>query len=115
MSGFQNLSTQRGWFEPIRTLAFGAVLDAYSAIGTAIGYPTRVFIINNFTDIAIHISFDGVNDHIAIPAGGHIVIDSATDGIALPKSTVFYAKRYTPGGAATSGAVDISIGYHDRK
>jgi len=114
MSGFQNLSTQRGWFEPLRTLAFGGVVDAYTAIGTGLGYPTRVFMINNFTDIAVKVSFDGANDMLAIPAGGHIIIDSASDGLALPKGTVVYVKRYTAGAAPTSGSVDVANGYHNR-
>ena len=111
MSGYVTIATRRGAFEPLRSLAYGSVLDAYSAIGAGLDYRTRVFVINNFTDIDIKISFDSIVDHLAIPAGGNIIIDSATNGLSLPKGTVFYVKRYTAGGAASSGHVDVSIGY----
>ena len=111
MSGIVSFTPDRGWFEAARTVAFGAVLDAYSAIGTAIEHPTRVFIIWNLTNANAYISIDGVLDYWPIVAGGHLILDDSTNGISLPKGTTFYVKRYTAGVAPTSGDVVVSIGY----
>lgn len=111
MSGFYSIRPERGWFEPALTKAFGTIADAYSAIGTAIGHPTRVFILWNKTNKDVWISLNGTDDHFPILAGGSMVIDDATNGISLPKGTVFYVKRFTAGDAPTSGSVILSIGY----
>jgi len=111
MSGYIALAPKRGWFETARTKAFGAIVDAYSAIGTPIDHPTRIFIINNTTNKDAWISLDGTNNHFAIVAGGNLLIDDATNGISISKGTTFYAKRYTPGDAPTSGDIIVSIGY----
>jgi len=111
MSGYSYIAPQRGWWEAARTAAFGAILDAYSAVGTPIDHPPRIYIINNFTDKPVYISFDGATDHLAIPPGGHLIVDSTTNGIAIPKETTFYVKRFTAGDAPTSGSVVVSIGY----
>ena len=111
MNGYNNISPELGWFEAARTAAFGAVVDAYSAVGTAIEHSTRVFIIWNLTNANIYISLDGVVDHWPIVAGGHLILDDATNGISLPKGTTFYVRRYAAGVAPTSGDVVVSIGY----
>lgn len=110
MAGLFNINPGRGWYEEAKTRTYNNIADAYSAIGTS-SHPTRIYIINNFTDTNIWISFDGATNHIAIPAGGHYVEDIATNGISLPGSTTFYVKRFTAGVAPTSGTVVVSVGY----
>jgi len=110
MGGYVNIMPSRGWYEEAKTIAFGDIGDAYSAIGTC-EHPPRKRIINNFTDIDIWISFDGIENHIAIPKGGHFIDDEAINGIVLPSGTTFYVKRLTAGVAPTSGMVVVSIGY----
>ena len=110
MGGFTNIMPSRGWYEEAQTIAHGAILDAYAELGTCT-HPPRKRIINNFTDIDIWISFDGIVNHIAIPKGGHFVDDDATNGTVLPAHTTFYVKRFTAGVAPTSGSVVLSLGY----
>ena len=111
MNGLFNIEPERGWFEVARTKAFGAIGANYSAIGTEIEHPSRIFIINNFTDAACWISIDGVEDYFAIAAGGNLVIDDATNGISLPKGTIFYAKVYDLLAAPTVNELIVSVGY----
>jgi len=111
MSGYISLKPERGWFEPLRTKAFGSIADAFSTIGTPISNPTRVFIIWNYTNKDVIVSIDGTEDYFPVATGGQQVIDDSTNGMSLPKGTQFYVKRYTPGDAPTSGSVHISIDY----
>ena len=110
MSGLFNISPERGWYEAAQTRAWGDILDAYSAIGSCT-HPTRIIKLNNFTDAHLWISFDGIENHIALPAGGHSVDDDAANGFSLPANTTFYVKRFAAGVAPTSGSIVMSIGY----
>ena len=109
MSG--KISPELGWFEPIRSLAFGGIGLVYAPIGAEIDHPTRVFIINNTTDIPVVISFDGISSHLLLMEGVNYIIDTASNGISLPKGTIFYVRQGTAV-AATEGLVAVSIGYN---
>jgi len=113
MNGLFNINPSLGGYEPAKTRAFGSILDAYSAIG-ACTHPVRKLIINNFTDAHVWISFDGTENHIAIPMGGHYVCDDAANGITLPANTIFYVKRFVAGVAPTSGSIVVSVTYIGR-
>lgn len=111
MSGYVSIKPTLGAYEEARTEVFGNIGANYSLIDDVIDNPTRIFIINNFTDVPIWISFDGNLNHIAIPAGGHYVQDTGTNGMSLPKGTGFYVKRFSPLVAPLEGSVVVSIGY----
>ena len=53
--------------EPIRTLAFGSIGPTYTAVGTALTNPARIFILNNLTNQNLYFSIDGTNDHFITP------------------------------------------------
>ena len=99
--------------ETVRTLAAAAVVAGYTAIGTALANPSRILILQNLTDQSVMFSWDGTNDHIALPAGGQLVLDittnSSTSGaFNASAGTTFYAKRI---GTPTTGSVYVSTFY----
>jgi len=101
--------------EPIRTLAFGSVIAGYTAVGTALDNPSRILIINNFTDGDLMFSLDGIDDHLAIAGPGSLILDITSNkgvagGLYLAQGTIIYVKRIdTP----TEGGVYISSFYGD--
>ena len=98
--------------DPIRTAAFGVIGVNYSAVGTSLTEPARIFILNNLTDASVFFSIDGINDHFILPPNGFKLIDVTTnkvrdDGFFVSDGTVFYVKRVSS--APTSGSVYIEI------
>ena len=99
--------------DEIRRLAFGAIGPTYSAVGTALAEPCRIFILSNITNVNILFSLDGATDHFLLPPGGFKLIDVCTnkvrdDGFFVPDGTVFYA-RHEAGAPAASGEVFVEI------
>lgn len=101
-------------FEPLRSLAFGSISGAYMGVGTAVDHPVRAFLIENLTDQTILFSFNGIDDHFALPASGLFVLDIATNmsmerGFFLAQGERLYAKEEsTP---PTLGNVYFSVVY----
>jgi hypothetical protein len=98
--------------DTVRTAAFGAIGAAYSAVGTAITDPCRIFCLTNITDQDVFFSIDGVNNHFIVPSNSFKLIDITAnkvrdDGFFLPEGTVFYVVR--AGAAPTVGAVYIEV------
>jgi hypothetical protein len=102
-------------FEPLRSIAFGSISGTYAAIGTAFAFAARVLIINNLTNANITISFDGINDHLAIASSTSMILDVCSDRgsnaniLVIPAGTVVYVKQTS--GAPTSGSVYVSVMY----
>jgi len=101
--------------EPVRSLAFGSIVAGYTAIGTSIDHPARIFLLQNFTDEALMFSFDGIDDNLPLPAAGYLLIDVTANktfdhGFYLSKGESVHVKRI---GVPTSGSVYLSIFYGD--
>jgi len=99
--------------EPVRSLAFGSIGVAYMGIGTAITKPVRIFHLQNLTDANLMFSFGGVDDHVAIPAGGYLLIDVTANksnerGFFIGEGERIYVKRI---GTPTTGSVYLSTFY----
>ncbi len=94
--------------EPLRTLAFGGITGTYAGIGTALTNPSRKLVVQNFTDVLITFSDNGVTDKFVLNAGGQFVLDEALNhqGDYTAAGKRFYAK-----GAPTAGAVYLSTWY----
>jgi len=96
--------------DPVRSLAFGAIVANYTGVGTAFSDPVRILRIQNLTDALLWISFDGVNNHEAMASNSFLLLDvtankAREDGCYLPDGTRIYAKRNeTP----TSGDVYVT-------
>jgi len=94
--------------EPLRTLAFGGISGAYAGIGTAITNPSRKLLIQNYTDVLITFSDNGVTDKFVLNPGTQFILDEALNhqGDYTASGTRFYAK-----GAPSLGAVYLSTWY----
>jgi hypothetical protein len=98
--------------EPQRVIAAGAISGIYAGIGTVYTHPVRLYMLQNFTDAALQFSWDGIDDHFPLPAGGSMIIDvtsnkSATGGMfAISENDRTYVKRI---GIPTTGSVYLSI------
>lgn len=101
--------------EPLRTLAFGSISGTYMGIGTPLDNPSLQIIIQNWTDISVLISWDGITDHLALFSGCAWDSDNVTNGaresgLYIPAGQRFYVKQYNDT-AATSGAILITTFY----
>ena len=103
--------------EAVRTRAFGTIGVAYITVGTPIVNPAQIFVIQNFTDIPVMISFDGgVVDHLPLAAYSSFIIDNTTnraqnaDGLYVSKGTQISVKQIGAV-AATLGAVYVTSIY----
>lgn len=87
--------------------AFGAVTASYTLVGT-FDSSTCLMIITSTLDAAVQLSFDGTNDHIAVPAGNTspcvIELNFKTNRMIMPVTSV-YVKRI---GAPGAGSIFIS-------
>lgn len=66
-------------FDTLRSLGFGSFAAGYTQVGTNFAHPIRLLVMQNLTDGAATISFDGVTDHMVLPSGGQVVFDFASD------------------------------------
>lgn len=99
--------------ETIRTLGFASIGAAYMGVGTEIDHPARMIVIQNFTDVQLMFSFDGVNDHLTLPTLGQIVLDIAANktreqGFYIAEGDRLYVKEV---GNPSSGSVYLSVFY----
>jgi len=101
-------------YEPQRSLAFGSIGAGYMGVGTAVDHPIRQFLVQNLTDVPLQFSFDGINDHFAIPAGGFYLNDimsnaSLSKAFFLSQGDRLYVK--TMGAAPTIYGVYFTTMY----
>lgn len=100
--------------EPVRTVAFGAIGAPYSTVGAPMTKPIRMMILQNFTDTAVMLSFDGVHDHLPMVTNGYLILD-ITSNKTLPQGFFFgegqqvYVKLL--GAPAASGSFNLSVFY----
>lgn len=97
--------------ETVRSIAFGSVGAAYMGIGGAITKPIRILWLQNLTDAAIMVSWDGVNDHMPFAVNGFLTLDitankTREDGFFIAEGQRLYAKWL--GAAGTVGSVYLS-------
>lgn len=99
--------------EPLRTLAAASIGVNYAAVGNVLAHPVRILLISNLTDADVVFSIDGINDHVALPSSGFILLDAAanqthTQGAFFPQGMGIFAKRI---GTPTAGNVYVSVFY----
>lgn len=99
--------------EAVRSLAFGSISAAYMGIGIPLTNPSRIIMIQNFTDADLMVSFDGITDHLPVAASGFVLLDvtankTVTQGFYIAEGTRFYVKEI---GTPTSGSIYVSSFY----
>lgn len=105
----------RAEFEEIRTLGFGAIGAIYMGIGTSLDYPAREVLLQNFTDVMMVFSDDGITDKFKLPKNTGYVIDVAANkatnagNLCIDAGTRWYVRQDTL--APTRGEVCVSPMY----
>lgn len=104
--------SNKAMFDPIRSVAFGAITNAFLPLGDPLEGPASAILFNNLTDAMIQISYNGTDVNQQFPAGFGIAIpftqggyDSAT--LYLPANTQMYI-RYL-GAAPTTESFWVEI------
>jgi len=99
--------------EPIRSLGFASIGAVYMGIGTPIDHNARIIHIVNNTNKRLMFSFDGINDHFALPMNNFIQLDcdwnkTLSGHYAVSEGDRVYVKEInTP----TSGSVYVTVFY----
>jgi len=101
--------------EPCRTALFGAIGANYTAIGTPMDHPIRLLYLYNLTDALLFFSFDGIDDHLRLPASGYFTTDITANktedsGLFLAKGNSLYVKQID---VPTTGLVSLTVFYGD--
>lgn len=109
------LGGRRIAFEPLREALWGAIGVNYSAVGTPMAHPIRIFYIYNLTDAILSFSLDGIDEHLRLPAPGYFTSDVTANktegsGLFLAKGDSLYVKQY---GAPSAGFVTLCVIYGD--
>lgn len=98
--------------ETLRTLAFGSISGTYARIGSAFANPIRLLVLQNETDVLLTFSFDGVNDHMVLPATGQIVLDVGSNKSDASGELYFsQGQSIYVSGSPSSGDVYLSVFY----
>lgn len=102
--------------EALRTNSV-AIDGTYRVIGSPLTHPVRYIKFQNLSTQSVYISWNGIHDHMILPANSFDVIDIATnkqktDAGFISKGTQFWVRQV---GAAPVGNVYISVlyGYGD--
>lgn len=101
--------------ETMRTLAFGAVGAAFTAIGTPITNASRMLKIDNFTDQTLNFSDDGVNTKFQLTTMTSLFLNITTNRSDVGGVYCYAAHTQfwvlAPGSAPGSGQVNVSTWY----
>lgn len=94
-------------FEPIRESAFGSITASYTALGTPTTEYVRLISLNNFTNADVYVSFDGINNHLKMPAGSFQLFDLSSnkvrdDGLFIGIGTQIFVKYVSTLGSTGS-------------
>lgn len=100
-------------FDPVRSIAFGAIGGGYTGIGTALSNPASQIFVQNMTDAILMFSFDGVNDHFPLFANGYFLNDigsnrSVAQAFFLGAGERLYVRTI---GNPTTGSVYFTVAY----
>jgi hypothetical protein len=106
MSNFAN----KFYFEPLRSIAFGAISSSYAPVGAPLSDTARKVKFVNTTNAGVMLSLDGVTDHDYIPSNGFALYDLVDSSNIdqqkpeIPLGTQFYVK-----GTPSSGTFYIVV------
>ena len=69
-------------FNPLGSVAFGAITNSYTAFGAPMPKPAHLIRFNNSTNQDILISADGVTDHLRIAANSFALFDFTSNRVS---------------------------------
>jgi hypothetical protein len=102
--------------EPIRSVDFGSITGSYIGLGAPFQNPIHWFMVQNFSNSAVMISWDGINDHFPLPVQGYVIMDVGSNktltggSFMVAQGTRFYVRDLT-GVPPTLGSVYLSAFY----
>jgi hypothetical protein len=73
------VSSVRVRYEPLRSVAFGAITTVYAGVGLPFANPIRILKVTNLTDKNILVSLNGIDDHDIVAANGFFLYDYASN------------------------------------
>lgn len=101
--------------EPLRSIAAGSISSSYNTVGSPFQHPIYWIHLVNDTDAALTFSWDGIDDHVYLPAGGFLVMDITTNHAANASGLFFSIGQRIWTASATSdpttGIVTLSAFY----
>lgn len=103
--------------ETERTLAFGSITGAYTAVGTPLVNAAIQLVLQNQTDVAVSFSFDGISSAITLASMSVFTTDiqanrGTSETMMAHAGTQFYVRT---AGAPSLGAVYISSFYANNR
>lgn len=104
----------RARWEPLRTIEYNVITDAYFAVGSPLAHPARLVTIKNLTDAELYGSTDGVEDYFELAAGEVKTLDftsnmSLGQGFFLAQGDQIYVRA--TGAEPSTGNVYIEVIY----
>ncbi len=92
----------------LKSIDSATFTGSYQAVGTALTHSVRIIKFTNNSNVLVTLSWDGVNDHEALPAGSFLLLDVSANRemsqfFEIANGTQFYAK-----GSAGTGLLYIS-------
>jgi hypothetical protein len=106
--------------ETLRRTGYATIVagtGSYVAIGSSFDNPIRIFHLQNLTNETLLFSWDGIDDHLAIPTNGFILLDLAANktieqGSFFQVGQQIYVRYDSVNFAApTSGGVYLTVFY----
>jgi hypothetical protein len=103
------------YFEPIRSITYADITDDLESFADPFANPVRIIDLFNDTDHSVYISFNGIDNHIYLPAHSGRIYDYAANKQAISyefnqqKQTQLYITYVTD--APTLGAVYVTVIY----
>jgi hypothetical protein len=96
----------------VQSVAFGGISGTYARLGT-LTRPARMVLLQNFTNAALMISIDGVNDFWPIQANSSQIFDFSSNqaldqGAYIAQGTTYYVKDI---GSPSSGSIYLTYFY----
>ena len=109
------VSSVRVRYEPLRSIAFGAISGVYASVGLPFSNPVRILKVTNLTNANILVSLNGIDDHDVVTANGFFLYDYASNKaqaaglLEQPQGDRIYVKAES--GVPTLGNLYVTIVY----
>jgi hypothetical protein len=109
------ISSIRVRYEPLRSIAFGAITTSYQGVGLPFANPVRILKVTNLTNQPMLISLNGIDDHDIVAENGFFLYDYSSnraDAAGLleqPQGDRIYVR--TPSTLPTVGNLYVTVVY----
>ncbi len=103
-------------FDEVREIAFGAISDVFTPVGSPIGDFVRIIAFNNGMDEDLYVSFDGITDQLRMSPNSFKLFDISAnkirdEGLFLAVGTQIFVREVSA--SVASGEFWIEILHAD--